>query len=125
MSDGLREHRRRRLLAVALRQPGGHVLVGEDLRVVGGGLPGLAGEVAGDDRLARFGHLDIAAGVLGVRVRVDDPADRLVARQLADLLDHLVGEPVGHRIDDEHAVVADLHRGVPAALASIQTLPWT
>ena len=62
------------------------------------------------------GHLRVAAGVIGVRVRVDDPADRLVARDLLDLGEQLVGKRLGHRVDDQHALVADLDRGVePAA----------
>ena len=62
----------RRLL---LGQPVAGVLVRDDLREVGRRLPRLAGEVAGDDRAAGRGHLGVAAGVIGVRMRVDDPAD--------------------------------------------------
>ena len=68
------------------------VLVRQDLGEVRGRLTRLTGEVAGDDRLARLGDLGVAAGVIGVHVRVDDPADRLVAGELADLGDQLVGQ---------------------------------
>ena len=72
-------------------------------------------EVAADDRLAGLGHLGVAAGVIGVHVGVDDPADRLVARDLLDFGNQLVGQRLGHRVHDQHAVVANLHRGVDAA----------
>ena len=97
------------------RQPVAGVLVGDDLGEVGRGLPRLAGEVAGDDRPAGRGHLGVAARVIGVGMRVDDPPDRLVARQPLDLGNHRLGQRVGHGVHDQHAVAADLHRGVDEA----------
>ena len=98
-----------------LDQAGLDVLVRQDLGEVGGRLTRLTGKVPGDDRLARLGHLGVAAGVIGVHVRVDDPAYRLVAGELADLRDQLVRERGGHRVHDEDALLADLDRGIDAA----------
>ena len=42
-------------------------------------------------------------------------ADRLVAGAAADLGDQLLGQRLGQGVDDQHAVVADLHGGVDAA----------
>ena len=38
----------------------------------------------------------------------------LFARELLDLCDELSAESGGHRVNDEHALVTDLHRGVDA-----------
>src|SRR5690606_35240648 len=55
----------------------------------------------------------VAAGVIAVMMRVDDVADRLVG-ELPDRGEDLVGERSELRVDDQHAVVADLHGNVAA-----------
>ena len=91
------------------------VLVRQDLGEVRRCLTGLTREVARNDRLARLGHLGVAPGVIGIHVRVDDPANGLIAGKLFDLGNQLVRKPSGHRVHDEHPLVADLDRGVDTA----------
>ena len=56
---------------------------------------------------------EVAARVLDVRRRVDDPADRL-RRELADRGQQRLARRGGARVDHEHAFVADLHGDVRA-----------
>ena len=56
---------------------------------------------------------DVAAGVIGMKVRVDDVPNRLVG-QLLDRREQLLAHLRGAGIDDEHALVTDLDRDVAA-----------
>jgi hypothetical protein len=58
------------------------------------------------------GDLLVAARVIGMHVRVDDVANRLVAGDLPDLGEELVGEWLDERIDNQHAFITDLDRCV-------------
>ena len=62
---------------------------------------------------AGLGDGFVAARVIGMEVRVEHPPDRLV-RELLDRGDHAVGVLRQPGIDDQHAIVADLHRDVAA-----------
>ena len=56
----------------------------------------------------------VVAGVIAVRVGVDDPRDRLVGDRL-DLVDHRLAPAGQLRVDERHAGVGDEHRDVAAA----------
>ena len=60
---------------------------------------------------ARFGDRFVTAGVVAIEFGVDDPAD-LFVRERLDRRDHFVAELPVPRVDDHHAVVANLHRDV-------------
>ena len=89
-----------------------HVVVRDDLRALRGVLD-VAGDVAAGDRAAGLADVLVAADVIGVDVRVDDVADRS-ARQRADRRQNLVRQRRVLRVDDEHAVLADLDGDVAA-----------
>ncbi len=54
----------------------------------------------------------VAAGVVRVRVRIDQPANGLVRREPADCREHLGARRRRSAVDDEHAVLAGLHGDV-------------
>ena len=78
------------------------------------------------ERLQRIGRLRgerrVAADVIGMDVRVDDEADRPV-RQLADLGEQLRRRRRKTGVDDEDAVVADLHGDVAAGAGQHVDVP--
>ena len=77
-------------------------------RAVGGGrgmLEAPAQLVAREDGRAQPGEVRVAADVVGVHVRVDQEADRLVG-DAADRGDQLVGERRELRVDQQDAVGA-------------------
>ena len=82
-------------------------------RRVGGRGSDVADDVAAGTVSAGLGDRLVAADVIAMKVRVDDVADRLVA-QRADRRQQLVAHVGELRVDDHHAVVADLDRRVAA-----------
>ena len=85
-------------------------------------LTDLPGEVAGDELRAGRGHLEVAAGELRMRVRVDDVADRTRAGERADRREQPIRPRLGHRVHDQHALGSDLHEHVDAARADHRDL---
>ena len=69
-------------------------------------------EVSGDQLRAGLRDLQVPARVVRMRVRVDDVADRLVAGDFPDGVEHVGGVLVALRVDDEDALGADLDQGV-------------
>ena len=84
----------------------------DDLRALRGIL-NIEGDVAAGNRAAGLADVLVPAGVIGMHVRVDDVANR-AGRQRANGRKNLVREWRVLRIDDEHAVLPDLHRDVAA-----------
>ena len=89
-----------------------HVFVGDDERALRARFAELAGEISGDQLRARLGNLQVAAGVIGVRMRVHDEANRLVAGDLLDRREQPVGVLLAHRVDDEDPLRPDLEQRV-------------
>ncbi len=89
-----------------------HVLVSDDERAPRAFLAELLREVSRDQLRAGLGDLQVAARVIRVGVRVDDQPNRLVAGDLPDGVEHVVGVLVALRVDDEDALGADLDQRV-------------
>jgi hypothetical protein len=97
-----------------------HVLMGDHLGALAPKGSLLRRFLAGDDLAAGFTNDRVAADMVGTPVGVHHLADRLLTASVflgesLDLREQLRRHRLGARIDDEHALVADMHRHVRLA----------
>ena len=100
-----------------------HVFVSDDEGALRARFAELAREISGDQLGAGAGNLQVAAGVIGVRMRVHDEANRPVAGHLLDRREEPVGVFLAHRVDDENALRPDLEQGVAGSAGEEVDLP--
>ena len=73
-----------------------------------------------DELLAGFRNRSVPAGILCVKMRVDNPANRLIGQpghQVLDGGDGLVRHRERSRIDEQHALVAHLQSNIARSRA--------
>ena len=87
--------------------------MGEDLGAAAFRIGHRPRHVTADDRAACEAQVRVAADVIAMMVCVDDVANGF-GRERRDRSDDLPGQGCKLRVDDEDAVLADLHRDVAA-----------